>query len=130
MNWQEWQSYAKDETNWLNNDERGLLKAEYIEDFVLRLWFEEEMDVSIYELDCRSLFVENNPGGVFEPLRDPERFRSVAGDYSLIWLNPETGEYDEAAIDIAPEAIRFFCERYGCQLKTANGASSQERIAA
>ena len=124
MNWQEWQHYANDESNWLNHDERGLLKAEHVHDFVLRLWFEEEMDVSIYELDLRPLFVENNPGGVFELLRDPARFRLVEGDYSLIWLNPETGEYDEEVIDIAPEGIRFFCEKYGRKLKTASSSSS------
>ena len=39
------------------------------------------------------------------------------GEYSLIWLNPDTGAYDEQAIDIAPECIRFFCERYGTQVK-------------
>lgn len=123
MNWQEWQTYANDESNWLNHEERGLLKAEHLHDFVLRLWFEEEMDVSIYELDLRPLFVENNPGGVFESLSDPARFRLVEGDYSLIWLNPETGEYDEEVIDIAPESIRFFCERYGRKLKTAISSS-------
>ncbi|MBV7338534.1 hypothetical protein KFU94_61990 [Chloroflexi bacterium TSY] len=82
------------------------------------------MDMSIYELDLRPLFVENNPGGVFESLRDPERFRLVEGDYSLIWLNPETGKYDEEVIDIAPESIRFFCEKYGRKLKTASKQES------
>jgi len=41
------------------------------------------------------------------------------GDYALIWLNPETGVYDEKAVDIAPECIRFFCEKYGKKLKAA-----------
>lgn len=35
------------------------------------------------------------------------------GNYALIWPNPETGAYDEKAIDIAPECVRFFCEKYG-----------------
>jgi hypothetical protein len=48
-----------------------------------------------------------------------ERFRLVEGDYSLIWLDPETGIYDEKAVDIAPECIRFFCEKYGKKLKAA-----------
>ena len=130
MNWQEWQSYADNEENWLNHDEHGLLKAEHIHDFVLRLWFEEEMDVSIYELDLRPLFVENNPGGVFESLRDPARFRLVEGNYSLIWLNPETGAYDEEAVDIAPECIRFFCEKYGRKLKRASRGSSSTPVPA
>ena len=124
MNWQEWQTYANDESNWVDHDERGLLKAEHVRDFVLRLWFEEELDVSIYELDLRPLFVEHKPGGVFESLRDPERFCQVQGDYSLIWLNPETGEYDEEAIDIAPESVRFFCEKYGRTIKTVRGGST------
>ena len=105
MNWQEWQQYADDEENWRDNDERGLLKAEYIRDFILRLWFEEDLDVSIYELDFAPLFVAHNPGGVFAALRNLARFRLVEGNYSLNWLNPETGAYDETAVDLAPECI-------------------------
>lgn len=115
--WQEWNKFAEDERNWIGSDEHGLLKAEYLGDYRLRLWFEEELDVSIYELDFYPLFVEENPGGVFEALRDVNRFALVDGEYSLIWLNPDTGAYDEQAIDIAPECIRFFCERYGIQVK-------------
>ncbi len=77
------------------------------------------MDVSIYELDFYSLIVEENPGEVFLPLRDKSRFELVKGDYTLIWLNPETGLYDEKAIDIAPECIRFYCEKYGKKVKIA-----------
>jgi len=116
--WQEWQEAADDESHWLESEERGLLKAEHVHDFVLRLWFEEEMDVSIYRLDFRPLFVDENPGGVFEMLRDQKRFALVSGDYSLNWLNPDTGAYDETAIDLAPECVRFFCERYGKLLKS------------
>jgi hypothetical protein len=117
MKWKEWTEFARNEAYWQNHEEKGLLKAEYVHDYVLRLWFEEEMDVTIYELDFYSLFIEDDPGEVFLPLRDKERFRLVEGDYALVWLNPETGTYDEKAIDIAPECIRFFCERYGKKLK-------------
>ena len=117
MKWQEWYQLAENETLWRNRAEKGLLKAEYVADYVLRLWFEEELDVSIYELDFYPLMVEENPGGVFLPLKNQERFRLVTGDYALVWLNPETGVYDERAIDIAPECIRFFCEKYGKRLK-------------
>jgi hypothetical protein len=117
MKWQEWSQFAKNEAYWQNHEERGLLKAEHVRDYVLRLWFEEDLDVSIYELDFYPLLMEEDPGEVFLPLRDRERFRLVAGDYALLWLNPETGAYDEKAIDIAPECIRFFCERYGKKLK-------------
>jgi hypothetical protein len=79
---------------------------------VLRLWFEEELDVSIYELNFYPLVVAENPGGVLRPLRDKERFRFVEGRYALMWFNPETGSYDEEAIDIAPEFIRFLCNKY------------------
>ena len=116
--WEEWKKNARNESRWRNHEEKGLLKAEYIRDYVLRLWFEEDLDISIYELDFYPLFVEENPGEVFLPLRIIERFRLVKGDYSLIWLNPDTGIYDEKAIDIAPECIRFFCEKYGKKLKT------------
>ncbi len=125
MNWQEWHAVADDEGRWDRHQERGVLKAEHVAQFVLRVWFEEDLDVSIYELDFRPLFVDENPGGVFELLRDEERFRQVLGDYALIWPNPESGAYDEHAIDLAPECVRFFCERYGKRVKRAH----QERVA-
>ncbi|MCX5645611.1 MAG: hypothetical protein NTZ17_13195 [Phycisphaerae bacterium] len=119
MKWQEWSAAADDVSLWKNREERGLLKAEYVGDYVLRLWFEDEMDVSIYELDFRPLVVEDNPGGVFTALKDRERFKWVRGEDTLIWPNPETGAYDERAIDMAPECVRFFCEKYGKPLKLA-----------
>jgi len=122
MKWKEWEVVANDEALWHNHEEKGLLKAEYISGYKLRLWFEEDLDVSIYELDFQPLFVEDNPGGVFEVLRDKERFRLVTGDYALVWLNPETGLYDEQALDLAPECIRFFCEKYGKKLKVTEPA--------
>jgi hypothetical protein len=115
--WQEWNIFSEDEKNWSGSDERGLLKAEYLGEYRLRLWFEEELDVSIYELDFYPLLVAENPGGVFEVLKDVNRFALVDGEYSLVWLNPDTGAYDEQAIDIAPECIRFFCNRYGTMIK-------------
>lgn len=75
--------------------------------------------VSIYELDFYPLMVADNPGGVFAVLKDKERFGRVVGDYALIWLNPETGLYDEKAIDLAPECVRFFCKKYGKTVKVA-----------
>ena len=117
--WTEWSNFARAEANWKNHHERGMLKAEYIKDYLLRLWFEEELDVSIFELDFYPLIIEEDPGEVFLALRKKDRFRLVRGDYALVWLNPETGKYDEKAIDVAPECIRFFCERYGKKLKPA-----------
>ena len=117
MRWTEWQAVAEDESLWIDHEEKGLLKAEYLDGYVLRLWFEEELDVSIYELDFESLLMEGGPESVFELLKDKERFQRVRGDYALIWPNPDTGAYDEQAIDLAPECVRFFCEHYGKQLK-------------
>lgn len=128
MNWKEWSKVARNQSLWKNHEEKGLLKAEYLRDYVLRLWFEEDMDVSIYELDLYPLIMEENPGEVFLPLRDKKRFRLVKGDYALIWLNPETGAYDEKAIDIAPECIRFFCEKYGKKLKISEKLSPSESL--
>ena len=118
MKWEEWHKLASNEKYWRNHAEKGLLKAEYVRDYILRLWFEEDLDVTIYELDFYPLMVKDNPGGIFEPLKDQERFRLVAGDYALIWLNPETGVYNEQALNIAPECIRFFCDKYGKRLKS------------
>jgi hypothetical protein len=108
---------TEDPSLWKTHQEKGLLKAEYVSGCVLRLWFENEMDVSIYELDFRPLVVDDNSAGVFAPLKDQERLKHVRGDYALIWPNPETGAYDEHAIDMAPECVRFFCEKYGKALK-------------
>lgn len=119
MKWNEWREYAENEALWQDHEEKGLLKAEYLRDYVLRLWFEDDLDVSIYELDFYPLIMEDDPGEVFLRLRDKEHFRLIEGDYALIWLNPETGAYDEKAVDIAPECIRFFCEKYGKKLKGA-----------
>ena len=125
MKWQEWITLAANEDHWINQEEKGLLKVEYLADYILRLWFEEELDVSIYDLDFQPLLLDENPGGVFELLKDKDRFQVVRGEYALIWPNPDTGDYDEQAIDLAPECVRFFCERYGQKLK----GSPAERLA-
>ena len=117
MIWDAWKALAKDETHWQNSNERGLLKAEYLDGYWLRLWFEEELDVAIYDLDFYPLLVKEDPGKALLPLQDLERFQFVKGDYALIWPNPETGAYDEAVIDLAPECVRFFCQQYGQLVK-------------
>ena len=127
MKWKEWTKVARDESVWQNREEKWLLKAEYVRDYVLRLWFEEDLDVSIYELDFCPLIIEDNPGEAFLPLKEKERFQFVAGNYALIWPNPETGAYDERVIDIAPECVRFFCENYGKRLKGPKAAHSTVR---
>jgi hypothetical protein len=119
MKWEAWRSLASDETHWQNVEEKGLLKAESLGDYRLQLWFEETLDVAIYELDFYPLLVEEDPGPALLPLRDKERFQFVKGDYALIWPNPETGADDGASIDLAPECVRFFCERYGKLVKPA-----------
>lgn len=126
MKWEEWTEFANNESFWQEHEEGGLLKAEYVRDYILRLWFEEEFDISIYELDFYSLIVKENPGEVFLPLRDKEQFRLVRGDYTLMWLNPDTGVYDEKVVDIAPECIRFFCDRYGKKIKIPQPTNSMK----
>jgi hypothetical protein len=117
MKWQEWKTVSENTALWEGRSEKGLLKAEYVDGYILRLWFEDDLDISIYELDFYPLLIEENPGGVFTALKEPERFRNVRGDYALIWPNPETGDYDGKAIDLAPEGVRFFCEKYGKPIK-------------
>jgi hypothetical protein len=117
MMWDEWRNYANDESHWTESVEKGLLKAEYLAGYVLRLWFEEPLDVSIYDLDFAPLLIEEDPGMALLPLRDLERFQFVRGDGGLIWPNPKTGAYDEQAIDLAPECVRFFCKHYGKVVK-------------
>jgi hypothetical protein len=36
MKWEKWATYANNESNWQNRQEKGLLKAEYVKDYVLR----------------------------------------------------------------------------------------------
>jgi len=121
MKWNEWKAYAENVAHWQDHQERGLLKSVHLRDYILQLWFEEELDVTIYELDFAPLLMEENLGPVYSPLKNSERFAVVKGDYALMWLNPETYDYDEGVIDMAPECIRFFCERYG---KLIKGCSS------
>ncbi|MEO0737800.1 MAG: hypothetical protein AAFZ35_13475, partial [Cyanobacteria bacterium J06649_12] len=83
MLWDEWKQYASDEARWATSTEKGLLKAEYLTGYVLRLWFEEVLDVSIYELDFERLFINEEPGPALLPLRNFERFRFVRGDGAL-----------------------------------------------
>ncbi len=123
MKWEAWVKLANDEIYWQGRTEKGLLKAEYSHDYVLHLWFDDDGDVSLYELDFYPLFVTESPGEVFLPLRDKNRFRLVKGDYALIWPNPETWAYDSEAIDLAPECVRFFCEQYGKVLKSTKQAA-------
>ena len=77
------------------------------------------MDVSIYELDFEPLLNSSEENTVFQQLKDKERFSMAHGNYSLNWYDPQTNEYNENAIDIAPECIRFFCQRYGKTIKKA-----------
>jgi len=79
-------------------------------------------------LDFYPLIIEENPGDVFLPLREKDRFRLVKGDYALVWLNPKTGAYDEKAIDIAPECIRFFCEKYREKCTNKSSFANTETI--
>ncbi|MBI4673937.1 MAG: hypothetical protein HY741_20010 [Chloroflexi bacterium] len=123
--WRAWQARAQDKSYWRKHTERGLLEAEYVREFVLRLWFEQELDVAIYELDFAPMIVGYNPGGIFSALKNKARFRLVRGDYALIWLNPQTNAYDEGAIDLAPECVRFFCERYGKTIKTPSRSGNR-----
>jgi hypothetical protein len=129
MKWESWRSLANDPTCWQNSAEKGLLKAEYLGDYRLRLWFEELLDVSIYELDFFSLLIEEDPGVALYPLRQLERFKFVKGDYALVWPNPETGAYDATAIDLAPECVRFMCERYGNLIKPAQSTTPAQMLA-
>ncbi|MGD9101601.1 MAG: hypothetical protein PVF45_14060, partial [Anaerolineae bacterium] len=82
MKWEKWTKVASDESIWQNSAEKGLLKAEHVRDYVLRLWFEEDLDVSIYELDFFALIVEQDPGEALPPLREKERFCFAKGDYA------------------------------------------------
>ena len=89
-----------------------------------------DLRLAIRDVDLRiglySLIVSENPGEAFLPLRDQDRFRFVQGDYALIWPNLETGEYDDKAVDFAPECVRFFVKSTvkNCHRSTRKHAES------
>ena len=113
MKWKEWDIIAKNEQLWDSYEEKGLLKAVHINDFVLQLWFEDDFDVSIYELDFYPLIMKDDPGEVFLFLKNKENFKDVKGNYALIWKKPNQA----FSVDIAPECVRYFCEKYGRVIK-------------
>jgi len=112
MNWKEWGIISQNEQFWKDYEEKGILKALHIKDYVLELWFEDNYDVSIYELDFSPL-IEDDPGKVFLFLKNKENFKNAKANYALLWDRPD----ENASVDIAPECVRFFCERYGKVIK-------------
>lgn len=128
MLWDEWKTCARDDSLWVNSDEKGLLKAKHMYDYVLRLWFEEGSSFSVYELDCKPLIVDEDPGPALLPLRDIKRFRTVKGNYTLTWPDSSDGRSDETSIDIAPECVRFFCQRYGTLLTARRAVDMSKEI--
>jgi hypothetical protein len=97
--------------------EKGILKTEYIDEYVLQIWFEEDLDVSIYELDFLPILSSGESGEAFKPLLIIERFMQAVGRNNITWYDEETGEYNENAIDISPEAIKWFCNKLGKIIK-------------
>lgn len=114
MIWQQLQSFLDTPSN---RHERGILKAEPLGAHVLEIWFEDNRDVAIYELDFLPILKAPGAGPALKPLLDEARFQQVSGRYTLTWLNPENGEYDEQAIDLAPETVRWFCEHFGKRVR-------------
>ena len=70
-------------------------------------------DPIAYELDFSPLLLDENPGGVFLELKDTRHFRNARADYALVWSIPGLGSEEDLVVDLAPECVRFFCEKYG-----------------
>jgi len=98
--------------------EKGILKAEYLEEYILEIWFEEDKDVSIYKLDFFPILSTEDSGKAFKPLLDKEWFSQVVGRNNLTWFDPDSGDYNENAIDISAEATKWFCKKYEIVIKT------------
>lgn len=111
----------KDLGKYLNSGEivpeKGILKAKHLTNHCIEIWFEEERDVSIFELDFLPILSEGDAGEAMRPLLDVKRIAQVVGRYNLTWYDPETGDYNEDAIDISPEAVKWFCLKYGKRVK-------------
>jgi len=123
MSWNELQNYLDSA---LVKEERGILKAKYCGGHLLEIWFEEERGVAIFELDFAPILMADDTGDALVPLRDPARFSQVIGRYNLMWNDPDTGDYNESAIDLAPEAVRWFCENLG---RAVNGTARDAKAA-
>lgn len=128
MLWDEWRALARDEDRQVGVNEKGLLKAKHVKEYVLRLWFEEGIYFSIYDLDWKPLLVEEHPGLALLPLRDMKRFQDVRGDYELIWSAPDRGTCDKTSISLTPECVRFFCERYGIRIQPIETTGAKKNI--
>ncbi len=112
--WNELETYLNSE-NFVN--EKGILKVEYVNEHVLQIWFEENLDVSIYELDFFPIISSEDAGEAFKPLLSKNRFMQAVGRNNITWYDEETGDYNENAIDISPEAIKWFCKKFGKVIK-------------
>jgi hypothetical protein len=112
--WNELEAYLNSE-NIIS--EKGILKVEYIDEYVLQIWFEEDLDVSIYELDFLPIISSEGAGEAFKPLLNKNLFMQAVGRYNITWYDEETGDYNENAIDISPEAIKWFCKKIGKAIK-------------
>ena len=112
--WKELESYLSSDRV---AQEKGILKVEYIDGYKLQIWFEEDLDVSIFELDFLPIISSEGAGEAFQPLLKQEWFMQAVGRYNITWYDQETGDYNENAIDISPEAIRWFCCKLGKPIK-------------
>ncbi|GAB2189808.1 hypothetical protein MAH1_14160 [Sessilibacter sp. MAH1] len=97
--------------------EKGILKVEYIDGYILQIWFEEDLNVSIYNLDFLPIISSPDAGEVFNRLLNKNLFMQAVGRYNITWYDEETGEYNENAIDISPEAVKWFCKKFGKIIK-------------
>ncbi|MBI5472661.1 MAG: hypothetical protein HY961_09995 [Ignavibacteriae bacterium] len=50
MKWKEWSALAENESLWAHSKEKGLLKAEYIREYVLHLWFEGQEPMNLFDI--------------------------------------------------------------------------------
>ena len=62
MKWQEWSRLANNASLWENRQEKGLLKAEYVRDYILRLWF---VFISILRVERQRLLTFSWPDSPF-----------------------------------------------------------------
>ncbi|GAB2198503.1 hypothetical protein [Sessilibacter sp. MAH4] len=100
--------------------EKGILKVEYIDEYILQIWFEEKLNVSIYNLDFLPIISSPDAGEVFNRLLNKNLFMQAVGRYNITWYDEETAEYNENAIDISPEAVKWFCKKFGKLIKINN----------
>jgi hypothetical protein len=90
MKWQEWLTLADNANLWQGQSEKGLLNANYIDAYTLRLWFEDDLDVLIYEFTTGHFLIDHLCGMLLSKLAAGAYHERQCSDLSVCSDRPST----------------------------------------